>query len=447
MKTLKIAFRNLNRQKRRSVLLGIAVAFVFLISVLISGMASGMIQSVEYNIASGVGGHIWILASTKDADVPEDELSNEELMGKEQEELFEDIIKECSLELDGISKRTPIEGAINFAGKKYNTSIWGIYPDEKLAWDSIIYKEGNREAMRQENAITLSETIVDQLNLKLHDIILFETKNNSGQKTVVEFQLEGIAVDSNLLAAAFTVFANIDYIHKIYDADIEDGFGSYFILLKNGKNQDEIANKIEDTFRKRNLLVTNRQLAKKENPNLPMKDLVDQLCLGKWEGYKYAVANMNDVSPGLMYLNQQVQRIAFVVLFVLLALTMIGVLNTFRMIVFERRGEIGTMRACGASARSVKNIFLMEGVLLTFIGAVAGLLLGLLIMFIISLIPIAKDSMFSVFARGGHMVWKLESGAIAFWFLILAVLTLLAVRIPASKGSKMLPAEALRSVK
>lgn len=445
MKTLKIAFRNLNRQKRRSVLLGIAVGFVFLISAFIQGMANGMLQSMEYNIANQVGGNIWISAAKKDVDTPSEKQVGYAAMGAEQKELFDSIVKELNIDVKTISLRSPISGRLIFAGKTIPTSIWGVEENESLAWNSIAFKEGSREAMKKENALLLSEKLVEELNLALHDIILFETKNDAGQKTVEEFQLEGIARDNNLLASGMTVFANINYINKIYGVQDPSSFGAYFIMLKDQNKQDAVAQAIENKFREKNLLVTDRTLAKKESPSIPLKSLLKQLGKGKWDGYKYFVASMNDESQSLVQLKTLVSVIALGVLVVLLTLTMIGVANTFRMIVFERRGEIGTMRACGAKASFVRHIFRLEGLLLTCFGALAGLATGVCIMFILSCIPISASSVFSMFAHGGHLIWKLSAVPLILWFIVLAILTIIAVAVPARKASKMLPSEALRS--
>lgn len=444
MKTLKIAFRNLNRQKRRSVLLGIAVGFVFLISTFILGMSNGMLQSMEYNIANQVGGNIWISAAKKDAETPSEKRVGYTIMGAEQKELFDSIIKELNIGVKTISLRTPIPGNFIFAGKTLPTTIWGIEENEALAWDSISFKEGSRESMKKENALLLSENIVKELNLVLHDTVLFETKNDAGQKTVEEFQLEGIAVDNNVLASGMTVFANIDYINKIYGVHDPNSFGAYFIMLKDQNRQDTIAQAIENKFREKNLLVTDRALAKKECQNMPIKSLLKQLGMGKWEGYKYFVASMNDESQSLVQLKTLVSVIALGILIVLLTLTMIGVVNTFRMIVFERRGEIGTMRACGAKASFVRHIFRLEGLLLTCFGALAGLGIAVFIMFILSCIPISADSIFSVFAHNGHLIWRVSAGHFVVWFILLSILTIIATAGPAGKASRMLPAEALQ---
>ena len=57
---IKIAFRNTVRQKKRSYLLGGAIAFGFLIITLLNGFTSGLVVSVKENFSGIFGGHIFI---------------------------------------------------------------------------------------------------------------------------------------------------------------------------------------------------------------------------------------------------------------------------------------------------------------------------------------------------------------------------------------------------
>ncbi len=59
--------------------------------------------------------------------------------------------------------------------------------------------------------------------------------------------------------------------------------------------------------------------------------------------------------------------------------SLLGVINTLAMSVLERTRELGLMRALGASRWQVRNSMLDESLLITCAGALAGLLLGLLI--------------------------------------------------------------------
>lgn len=55
----------------------------------------------------------------------------------------------------------------------------------------------------------------------------------------------------------------------------------------------------------------------------------------------------------------------------------IGVANTMVITVLERRAEVGVRRALGARRADVRNQFLVESLLLSFLGGVAGVVIGL----------------------------------------------------------------------
>jgi putative ABC transport system permease protein len=54
----------------------------------------------------------------------------------------------------------------------------------------------------------------------------------------------------------------------------------------------------------------------------------------------------------------------------------IGVANTMVITVLERRAEVGVRRALGARRRDIRDQFLVESLLLSFLGGVAGVVLG-----------------------------------------------------------------------
>ena len=60
MKLIKLALRNLLRQKRRSILLGSAIAFGILFITLINGFTGSFIENVGENFSHLLAGHIFI---------------------------------------------------------------------------------------------------------------------------------------------------------------------------------------------------------------------------------------------------------------------------------------------------------------------------------------------------------------------------------------------------
>jgi putative ABC transport system permease protein len=79
-------------------------------------------------------------------------------------------------------------------------------------------------------------------------------------------------------------------------------------------------------------------------------------------------------------LRQQVNQLLFII-YALLALAVViavlGIINTLALSVTERTREIGLMRAIGMSRRQLRRMIRLESVVMSFFGAVLGLVVGL----------------------------------------------------------------------
>ncbi|QSH93163.1 ABC transporter permease [Treponema medium] len=444
MNILKIAFRNLNRQKRRSALLVIAIVFAFLIVTLIDGLSAGARKSLEYQVAKAIGGHVYVVGAEKAPDKTEDDKANEYLP-PESVDLIKQIIKEEKIDALYTTVRVQRYGTLIFAGKQLTAQIAGCKFDEEEALrNSFAFKEGGWENVKIENALFIPEKTADALNAALNDIILYETTTLNGQATVAEFQIAGIYQDQSQFDQ-MQFYANFDYLNKI--AEVPAGYAVQMgIFLKDENQQDAVASIFENRLAEYGP-VTSRELAAQFNPTSPGQELLRQLNEGKWDGTKYAVMTFYDFAPQMVTLSQTIQWISLGVLLVLLLVTMIGISNTFRMVVHERKGEIGTMRSCGVSRGKVSLLFLSEAGFLSVVGAAGGFVLALLIMQIISFIPISIESEFSMLTTNGHFLWILSPTVICLKFLLTACLAILAALGPAIRAANMIPAEALRSSK
>ena len=58
--TLKVASRNIFRQKKRTFLLAGAIAFGMLVITLINAFTGGLVENIRENIADIFGGHVFI---------------------------------------------------------------------------------------------------------------------------------------------------------------------------------------------------------------------------------------------------------------------------------------------------------------------------------------------------------------------------------------------------
>ncbi len=136
------------------------------------------------------------------------------------------------------------------------------------------------------------------------------------------------------------------------------------------------------------------------------------------------------------FVNLLLKNLSFITLSALVigAITLfgaaIGLMNIMLVSVTERTKEIGLVKAIGGRNRSVRQQFLFESVMISLIGAGFGVVLGVIV-----------GNVFSLVLSTGFVVpWGWLGGGIA----ICSVVGLLAGLYPAFKASRLNPIEALR---
>jgi putative ABC transport system permease protein len=116
--------------------------------------------------------------------------------------------------------------------------------------------------------------------------------------------------------------------------------------------------------------------------------------------------------------------------FITLIGSSIGLMNIMLVSVTERTKEVGLIKAIGGKSKAVRQQFLSEAVLISIMGAVFGILLGVLV-----------GNMFSMVLKTGFVVpWRW----VFFGILLCTVVGLVAGLYPALKAGKLNPIEALR---
>lgn len=119
-----------------------------------------------------------------------------------------------------------------------------------------------------------------------------------------------------------------------------------------------------------------------------------------------------------------------------LIIAVLGVVNTLAMSVFERRREIGMLRAIGLDRRSVRSMIRVEAVLISMFGAATGVVLGLFIAW-------ATGSTISSDLQGYAMV--LPWARIAVFLALAALVGILAAVWPARRASRLDVLEAIKT--
>ncbi|MBA7547668.1 Lipoprotein-releasing system transmembrane protein LolE [subsurface metagenome] len=82
----------------------------------------------------------------------------------------------------------------------------------------------------------------------------------------------------------------------------------------------------------------------------------------------------------LLYKTMKSEKWAiFFILFFILLVASFNVVGSLTMLIIEKKNDIQTLRHLGSTMLTIKKVFLMEGLIISFMGAIAGLLIGSMI--------------------------------------------------------------------
>ncbi|MEU1289345.1 FtsX-like permease family protein [Kitasatospora sp. NPDC005856] len=187
------------------------------------------------------------------------------------------------------------------------------------------------------------------------------------------------------------------------------------------------------------VLLTNSEIVKHE----PKPYISDVLVKGKdggTDGLKQALKDATGANPVIDVKSKQDVRDEFsqVITFALnlmygllgmaVLIAILGVVNTLAMSVFERKREIGMLRAIGLDRGGIKRMVRLESVVISLFGAGVGLLLGCFIAWAIN--GTLKSSL-------SGLTTVLPYGQLALFLALAGVVGLVAAIWPARRASKL----------
>jgi lipoprotein-releasing system permease protein len=150
---------------------------------------------------------------------------------------------------------------------------------------------------------------------------------------------------------------------------ISDEFDNQYILMN-----IDAARQLLDYKRE----VTSLELKIKPGTNLEIL----QANIAKLIGDQYIIKNRQQQNE-LLYKTLKSEKLwVFIILVFILVVATFNVIGSLTMLIIEKKKDISILSSMGADLLLIRRIFLLEGMLITIIGAASGLLLGLLICWI-----------------------------------------------------------------
>jgi len=399
----KLAFKNILRSKWRTVLTFLILSFAVAMYVLLASLLAGFDKASIKSVIDFETGHYQIRSMTFTEEQP---FALKYYFGNVP------AIRERLKKLDFV---TGIAERVNFLAELDNgidvtpVVVVGIGPQDNTVFSLEQYiSEGGLE----KGGVLIGKSLAENMGLKRDDWIYLTFRDQQGMLTSMEMLITGLVHSVNPQVNNSMVFMNLDEAQEYL-----------------GTNQvAEIAIKTNAFFK-----------IKVYEPQI--KAALENMKIFSWQ-------ELSKNFTALMTLKRKFQSVFLLILTIIAA---VGIVNTMLMSVYEKRVEIGTMKALGFTDEEVRNLFIIEGFLIGLAGAITGLILGSLLNTYFVYVGVDYTRMMGEDQGFGMPVVGVVKSAWIFsaYFKALAlalIASVLASYYPAKKVTRMEPMECLRTV-
>lgn len=159
-------------------------------------------------------------------------------------------------------------------------------------------------------------------------------------------------------------------------------------------------------------------------------------------GYSYWVRDWMSMNKNLFSALKLEKTVMFVIVALIVVVACFNIAGTLIMMVMEKTKDVGILKSIGANAKSIKKIFIFEGLILGILGTGLGVGLGALLCYLLKtyqFIHLPAD-IYYIESLPVQMRWADSLIIVAAALLI----SFLATIYPAHQAAKLNPAEALR---
>ncbi len=403
---LRLASRNLWRNKRRTLLTLSAMVVSLALLTLSLGVFSGMLVDILASTTGQYHGHLVVTAEgyLDDRDMYRSFAPDPQLRQR----------LEADASVTGFSERLRGFGLISHRESSYPAELLGIHPEMEQTVTSLHRQlvEGDYLADSNGAGAVLGSGLARKLDVRPGDELVFVTQAADGSIGNDLLTVRGIFRTGHTGHDNSLVLVPQQWLQRV---------------MALGGALHEIAVAVDEPLR-----------AAEYRPRL-----AEHLANGM------AVTGWGDLLPEMReaIASFDVSRLIFVC--ILYIATGLGILNTVFMSVMERTREFGILMALGLRPAQVRRLVLLESFLLGALGTLLGLACGLGLNYWMSRVGIDLSSWITpVTYAGGTIQPRLKAIFEARNFIdpawLLLVVSLLAGFFPARRAAKLQPVEAIR---
>lgn len=426
-----IAFRNLGTHKRRTLLLGGAIAGVTALLVILMGLSNGMKDTMLRSATTLMTGHVNVAGFYKVT------AGQSAPVVTHYPELLEQLRKEVP-ELDYSVQRSRGWVKIVSESGSLQVGVGGIDVANEQGFRKVVQvREGKLEDLTQPHTLLLFEEQAKKLEVKVGDTVTLSAPTMRGTNNTVDVRVAAIANNVGMLSS-FNVYVPNATLRGLYQLR-EDATGALMLYLKDMNSIPAVQERLFKRLPELGFQVL------EHNPQ-PFFMKFETVNREAWTGQKLDITNWEDEISFIKWTVSALDALTGILTFVLLIIIAVGIMNTLWIAIRERTREIGTLRAIGMQRGYVLVMFLLEALMLGLLGTAVGALAGLGVCGAINAanpsVPVAVQVF--ILSDKLHLVVNPGSvlGAIAFITLCTTAISL----IPSYRAARMNPVTAMHHI-
>lgn len=407
MMFLKIAWLNIWRNKRRTLIASTSVFFAVLFAIMFRSFTDGIYENMIHNVVSYSSGYLQIhqngyweersIDNTFEAD---------ELLGQR-------LMKDPNI--TNIMPRLETFALASYGDKTKGVLLLGINPKKEKEVNNLDEKvvRGHYFETINDNAVAIGEALANQLKIAVNDTLVLIGQGFHGSSAAGKYRVKAIIELGSPELNKSVVYIPLQQAQYMHGAD--NRLTALSIMLGKTSNLDK------------------QKLIVEKNLNL------DRFELMTWK----------EMMPEMDQFIEADSTGHYIIIGILYFIISFGLFGTLLMMSYERKREFGILIAIGMKKRLLAFILLLESVMISLIGCVAGIIGGILLVQILTKYPISfSGELEQVYENWGmEPIIYLSAHEKIFIVQTLIVLTLsiLLAFYPGFKLMKLKPIEAIKS--
>jgi putative ABC transport system permease protein len=405
---LRLAWRNLWRHRRRTVIVAVAIGGTMAMMMWYDGLISGFNEAIYGNAIRVLGGNIQIHAAGYGAEVnqlPLLPLANDQALVQAAQAQPQVLSAARRINTGGMA--TTREGA-------FGVTIVGVEPEQELPVSLVAQKvsAGRYLAADDQDMVYIGQGLATAMGVGVGD----------------RFTLAGRAMHQEMRSRTMTVAG----IYDIGMPDIEKR--TIYITLGEAQSLYGLDGQVTE------IAISLKQIGEEPAVMNALRPGLAGAEIVSWQTSFPELEQALATKGGAM-------NVFSVIIMVIVG---IGILNLLLMAIYERTREIGILGALGLKPYQISILFVLEGVLMGVVGVAAGVVLGLLINGVLRQVGLdfaqysGLSSYMALISDKIYPAWGVDK--LLQRTLTVLIITALAALYPAREAAQREPSEALHYV-